>query len=119
MVSALRGTGTAESVCSGEFLCTGITGSDVNGADFPLTEMLKYKDHSHVLGLAEMMNFPAVIAGEAETLDKLDAFRDMTLDGHCPMVTGKISTAILRGLKTVTNRTVMRKGWKNWHWEWR
>ena len=34
-----------------------LPGSDVNGADFPLTEMLKYKDHSHVLGLAEMMNF--------------------------------------------------------------
>lgn len=74
-----------------------LPGSDVNGADFPLTEMLKYKDHSHVLGLAEMMNFPAVIAGEAETLDKLDAFRDMTLDGHCPMVTGKDLNGYIAG----------------------
>lgn len=74
-----------------------LPGSDVNGADFPLTEMLKYKDHSHVLGLAEMMNFPAVIAGEAETLDKLDAFRDMTLDGHCPMVTGKDLNSYIAG----------------------
>ncbi|EOZ4992276.1 adenine deaminase [Morganella morganii] len=74
-----------------------LLGSDVNGADFPLTEMLKYKDHSHVLGLAEMMNFPAVIAGEAETLDKLDAFRDMTLDGHCPMVTGKDLNGYIAG----------------------
>lgn len=74
-----------------------LPGSDVNGADFPLTEMLKYKDHSHVLGLAEMMNFPAVIAGEAETLDKLDAFRGMTLDGHCPMVTGKDLNGYIAG----------------------
>ncbi len=74
-----------------------LPGSDVNGADFPLAEMLKYKDHSHVLGLAEMMNFPAVIAGEAETLDKLDAFRDMTLDGHCPMVTGKDLNGYIAG----------------------
>ncbi|MER3002866.1 adenine deaminase [Morganella morganii] len=74
-----------------------LPGSDVNGADFPLTEMLKYKDHSHVLGLAEMMNFPAVITGEAETLDKLDAFRDMTLDGHCPMVTGKDLNGYIAG----------------------
>ncbi|WP_341261410.1 adenine deaminase [Morganella morganii] len=74
-----------------------LPGSDVNGADFPLTEMLKYKDHSHVLGLAEMMNFPAVIAGEAETLDKLDAFRDMTLDGHCPMVTRKDLNGYIAG----------------------
>ncbi|AUR31231.1 adenine deaminase [Morganella morganii] len=74
-----------------------LPGSDVNGADFPLAEMLKYKDHPHVLGLAEMMNFPAVIAGEAETLDKLDAFRDMTLDGHCPMVTGKDLNGYIAG----------------------
>lgn len=70
--------------------------------------------------LAEMMNFLAVIAGEAETLDKLDAFRGMTLDGHCPMVTRKdLNGYIAGGLKTATNRTVMRKGWKNWRWEWR
>lgn len=74
-----------------------LPGSDVNGADFPLAEMLKYKDHPHVLGLAEMMNFPAVIAGEAETLDKLDAFRGMTLDGHCPMVTGKDLNGYIAG----------------------
>ncbi|WP_274370143.1 adenine deaminase [Morganella morganii] len=74
-----------------------LPGSDVNGADFPLAEMLKYKDHPHVPGLAEMMNFPAVIAGEAETLDKLDAFRGMTLDGHCPMVTGKDLNGYIAG----------------------
>ena len=74
-----------------------LPGSDVNGADFPLTDMMKYKDHSHVLGLAEMMNFPAVIAGESDTLDKLDAFRDMTLDGHCPMVTGKDLNGYIAG----------------------
>ncbi|HDF2344332.1 TPA: adenine deaminase [Morganella morganii] len=74
-----------------------LPGSDVNGAEFPLAEMLKYKDHPHVPGLAEMMNFPAVIAGEAETLDKLDAFRGMTLDGHCPMVTGKDLNGYIAG----------------------
>ncbi|MEM7873915.1 adenine deaminase [Morganella morganii] len=74
-----------------------LPGSDVNGADFPLAEMLKYKDHPHAPGLAEMMNFPAVIAGEAETLDKLDAFRGMTLDGHCPMVTGKDLNGYIAG----------------------
>ena len=74
-----------------------LPGSDVNGADFPLADMMKYKDHSHVLGLAEMMNFPAVISGESDTLDKLDAFRDMTLDGHCPMLTGKDLNGYIAG----------------------
>ncbi|MBW7980979.1 adenine deaminase [Enterobacillus tribolii] len=72
-----------------------LAGSDVNGAEFPLERMLRYRNHPHVLGLAEMMDYPAVIAGDAATLDKLDAFRDLTLDGHCPMLSGKSLNAYI------------------------
>ena len=46
--------------------------------------MLKYRNHSHVLGLAEMMNFPGVIAGDSDIMDKLDA--DQALDEYAEMV---------------------------------
>jgi adenine deaminase len=42
-----------------------------------------------VLGLAEMMNFPGVLAGSGEVLDKLRAFAGRPLDGHVPGLTGR------------------------------
>ncbi len=43
---------------------------------------------SRVHGLAEVMNFPAVIDGKPDMLAKLDALRDRSIDGHCPGVRG-------------------------------
>ncbi|MBT3586331.1 MAG: adenine deaminase [Halobacteriovoraceae bacterium] len=66
-----------------------LPGFETNGGDFPLEQMKKIKQHKNVLGLAEMMNFPGVINGDDEVLDKLEAFEDLNVDGHCPMVRGK------------------------------
>ena len=44
---------------------------------------------SRVLGLAEMMNFPGVIAGDAEELEKLALEGAEHVDGHAPGVLGK------------------------------
>ena len=95
-----------------------LPGSDVNGADFPLAEMLKYKDHP-MCWTGGDDEFPAVIAGEAETLDKLDAFRDMTLDGHCPMVTGKDLNSYIAGIENCHESHRYEEGLENWRWEWR
>src|SRR5438093_5014861 len=42
-----------------------------------------------VLGLAEMMNFPGVIAGDEKELEKLELATDVHVDGHAPGVLGK------------------------------
>jgi adenine deaminase len=42
-----------------------------------------------VLGLAEMMNFPGVIAGDESELEKLELAVDVHVDGHAPGVLGK------------------------------
>ena len=44
---------------------------------------------SRVLGLAEMMNFPGVITGDAAELDKLALEGAEHVDGHAPGVLGK------------------------------
>jgi adenine deaminase len=44
---------------------------------------------SYALGVAEMMNFPAVIAGDEGELAKLDARGASHVDGHAPGVTGR------------------------------
>src|SRR5437764_7741911 len=45
----------------------------------------------HVLGLAEMMNFPGVVSGAASELEKLGLARHV--DGHAPGVVGKALNA--------------------------
>lgn len=46
--------------------------------------------HDHwVLGLGEMMNFPGVIHGDEEVLNKLRGFGNAICDGHAPGLTGR------------------------------
>ena len=40
------------------------------------------------MGLAEMMNFPGVLMGDDEVLEKIILFRNRVRDGHCPMLSG-------------------------------
>ena len=54
-------------------------------------------EHPRVLGLAEMMNYPAVVAGDVTALDKLEAFAWENIDGHAPSVTGRDLNAYLVG----------------------
>jgi adenine deaminase len=49
----------------------------------------------HALGVAEMMNFPAVIAGEETELAKLRASGATHVDGHAPGVLGRSLDAYL------------------------
>lgn len=72
-----------------------LPGFETNGGQFPLEEMLKFKSHPHILGLAEMMNFPGVVKGDDEVLDKIEAFSEMNLDGHAPLLRGKDLNAYL------------------------
>jgi adenine deaminase len=45
------------------------------------------------LGVAEMMNFPGVIAGDPEVLEKLEVRRASHADGHAPGVVGRAPDA--------------------------
>ncbi len=56
-------------------------------------EDLASLDHPRVLGLAELMNYPGVIQGAPEVLEKLAAFSGRVVDGHAPGVSGKALNA--------------------------
>lgn len=51
-------------------------------------EIAALLEHERVIGLAEMMNFPGVIAGDERELAKLGAARGLHVDGHAPGVMG-------------------------------
>ncbi len=95
-----------------------LPGFESNGGEFKLSEMLQYKMHPNVLGLAEMMNFPGVVNGNEAVLDKLEAYSDLNLDGHSPLLRGKalnayIASGIQNCHETVTQdegREKLQKG---------
>ncbi|HEY6098967.1 MAG TPA: amidohydrolase family protein [Anaeromyxobacter sp.] len=68
--------------------CVPATDMETSGASLPAAELARLLDEPGVLGLAEVMSFPGVVAGEPEVLAKLAAFRGRPVDGHCPGLSG-------------------------------
>ncbi len=73
--------------------CVPATTMETSGAQLEAEDLAALIDDDWVLGLAEMMNYPGVIAGDEGVLDKLDLFRALVLDGHAPAVVGKALNA--------------------------
>ena len=63
---------------------------ETNGAGvIASAELLKLKNRSKVLGLAEMMNMPGVLHHDPIVHEKLNDFQDSMIDGHAPQLRGK------------------------------
>lgn len=63
------------------------------GAAFGIADLERLLAHPRVLGVAEMMNFPAVIAGDLRELAKIALAG--RVDGHAPAVSGRALDAYL------------------------
>src|SRR5262245_54798758 len=68
--------------------CVPATHLETSGAGLTADDLASLLGHPRVLGLAEVMNYPGVIAGDEEILAKLRAFRGRPIDGHCPGLSG-------------------------------
>jgi adenine deaminase len=68
--------------------CVPATHLETSGARLDAADLVGLRDHPAVLGLAEMMNFPGVLAKDDVVLDKLLAFAGWHVDGHAPLVRG-------------------------------
>jgi adenine deaminase len=68
--------------------CVPTSSMETSGAALDAADLVALAEHPRVLGLAEMMNFPGVLAGSSEVLDKLRAFAGRALDGHVPGLAG-------------------------------
>jgi adenine deaminase len=69
--------------------CVPATHLETSGAELLWNDLVPLLEHPRVLGLAEMMNFPGVIYGVPEVLDKIRAFAGHPLDGHAPGLSGQ------------------------------
>ncbi|WP_408873807.1 adenine deaminase [Gluconobacter roseus] len=69
--------------------CVPATSMETSGAVLNVDDLLAYRDHPKVIGLAEFMNIPGVLNGDPGCVDKLAAFADGHIDGHAPLMRGK------------------------------
>ncbi len=73
--------------------CVPATHMETNGARLDAADLSELLADGTVYGLAEVMNFPGVIHGSREVLDKLVAFAGRRQDGHAPALAGKMLNA--------------------------
>jgi adenine deaminase len=86
--------------------CVPATRLETSGAELLAADLLKFKGHPKVLGLAEFMNFPGVFAKDPDVMDKLYAFQGEHIDGHSPLVSGRNLNAYLAcGIRTCHETT--------------
>jgi len=81
--------------------CVPATAFETAGAALEIEDLLPFADHPKVIGLAEVMNFPGVLAGDPGLMAKLAAFQDRHIDGHAPLLRGMaLSGYLAAGIRT-------------------
>ena len=66
--------------------CVPATHLETSGARLEAEDLLPFKHHPKVLGLAEFMNVPGVLNKDPAVLAKLASFSDVQIDGHSPLL---------------------------------
>jgi adenine deaminase len=71
------------------------------GCAFEPADMEAILRHPRALGIAEMMNFPGVIAGDASVLSRFEVPGASHVDGHAPGVTGRgLNAYVAAGIRS-------------------
>jgi adenine deaminase len=69
--------------------CVPATSLETSGASLEQEELLSLREEPRILGLAEVMNYPGVLAGDEKVLAKLRLFGARVIDGHAPSLIGR------------------------------
>ncbi|MFZ5967506.1 MAG: adenine deaminase [Bacillota bacterium] len=81
--------------------CVPATSFENSGAVLDAEKLRELIDHPRVLGLGELMDYPAVIHGDGKVLDKIGIVGKKLLDGHGPMIADKdLNAYVAAGIKT-------------------
>jgi adenine deaminase len=75
--------------------CVPATNMETSGAVLGATEIKSLLKEPWVIGLAEMMNFPGVIYRDPGVLKKIEQAKGRRIDGHAPLLSGKLLNAYL------------------------
>lgn len=81
--------------------CVPATPFETGGATLEAADLAPYYAHPRVLGLAEVMNYPAVANGEAPMLNKLAGAQPHLIDGHAAGVSREgLNVYMASGIRT-------------------
>jgi adenine deaminase len=69
--------------------CVPASDLETSGARLSTESILSLLKDERVINLGEMMNFPGVLAGKKDVLDKIEAACDVGVEGHAPGLSGK------------------------------
>jgi adenine deaminase len=69
--------------------CVPASPFESSGATIDVAGMEQLLEHPRALGVGELMNFPAIVAGDASELDKRRARGSSHADGHAPGLRGR------------------------------
>lgn len=69
--------------------CVPATHLETSGARLDIEDLLPFRGHPKVIGMAEFMNYPGVLAKDPTCMAKLEAFQGGHIDGHAPLLRGK------------------------------
>ncbi|AJA49379.1 adenine deaminase [Clostridium pasteurianum DSM 525 = ATCC 6013] len=69
------------------------TSFENNGADLTAELIEPFLSNDKILGLGEVMDYPAVTNGHEKMLKKIDLFDNKIIDGHSPNLTGEALNA--------------------------
>ncbi len=69
--------------------CVPASPLETSGAVLSAADLHVLRSHPRVLGLAEMMNFPGLVHGDPQVVQKMVLFQDGPIDGHCPRLSGR------------------------------
>jgi adenine deaminase len=89
---------------------------ETSGARLDAKQIRKFLDMEFVVGLGEVMDYPAVLKGDAKKLEMISAAfkRKLVVDGHCPGMRGRelfgyMSAGISTDHESVTYEEVLEK----------
>jgi adenine deaminase len=78
--------------------CVPATDLETSGARLSAYDLHLLVDEPRVVGIGEMMNYPGVLFGGKEILNKLHVGKDKIIDGHAPGLSGKqLNAYVLAG----------------------
>ncbi len=91
--------------------CVPSTHMETTGARLEAGDLVPLMDHPRVIGLAEFMNYPGVLASDPGCIAKLQAFRGRHIDGHAPLLRGRdLNGYIAAGIRTEHEATTAAEG---------
>jgi adenine deaminase len=90
--------------------CVPASPFELAGAALDANDVRDLIEHHGAIGVAEVMNFPGVIAGDPEMLARIAAAGRRRVDGHCPGVRGRALDAYLAaGVESDHESTVIEE----------